>query len=208
MKNFAIFASFIALVNLPFLTKDNQFSADFVGQDSAEVGELCRFMAEGKIVRWTVLPSTGDCESFGKNNENFVVSFRKPGVYTVISAVYNDGNVVIHTQPVTVGQPDPAPGPQPPAPASPLSDKVRQWADEMSVPQDVRRALAANFEQAVNTASSVEELLRITADLNRGIETELLGELQAYLTSQADAGHLQTLEDHAIVWRAIADGLK
>lgn len=186
-----------------------------IGQDTAEVGELCRFLSEGEIVRWDCLPKTKDSESYGSHNENYVVSFRKPGTYTIIAAVYIEGDLEIHTQEVVVGGStqiiDPLP---PPGPVNELSQRVAGWVQRYQVDRDSCLSLARNFSQVASMIQSgqlttVEEIIIETANLNRSVNPDenLMAEIQAYLTSQSDAGLLSTPDQHMLVWQSIATGL-
>jgi hypothetical protein len=195
------------------------YSAEFIGQDTAEVGELVRFLAEGDIVRWECLPQTSDSESFGDNNENYVVSFRKPGVYTVIAAIYVEGELTIHTQAVTVeGHTivvDPVDPVIPVEIDVDLSKKVVAWVNKYGVDREQCLALADNFYTVAAKIRSGElltpgQIITATANLNSDMKLNegLMAELQAYLTSQADVGNLKTPKQHLVVWNSIAKGLK
>lgn len=195
------------------------FRAEFVGQETAEVGELVRFLAEGEIVRWECLPQTSDSESYGPHNENYVVSFRQSGTYTVIAAIYNEGELTIHTQPVTVEGITPV---DPPVdPAVPLTldkalvSKVEGWVIEYAVDSEMCNTLASNFSQVAEEIRQAEvqtpgEIIRRTAELNADLTLNegLMAELQAYLTSQSDVGNLKTPDQHLVVWNSIAKGLR
>jgi hypothetical protein len=195
------------------------YEAEFVGQDTAEVGELVRFLAEGDLVRWECLPKTSDSESYGEHNENYVVSFRKPGVYTVVAAIYAGGELTIHTQAVTVEGPPPPPPPTPtPTPVKvdvDLEQKVLGWAKKYQVDRDTCISLSSNFSTVAKRIESGElitpgQIITATANLNSDLKLNegLMAELQAYLTSQADMGNLRTTEQHLVVWNSIAKGLK
>lgn len=191
--------------------------AAFVGQEKAEVGELCRFLAEGEIVRWECLPPTADSESYGAQNENYVVSFRAPGVYTVIAAVYKDSELTIHTQPVSVAGGGVVVDPTVPVATEinqELSAKVVGWVTKYSVPKDTCIKLASNFNQVARMIQSgqlktADEIISKTAELNATLtlDENLMAELQAYLTAQSDVGNLKTPEQHAVAWNSIAKGL-
>ena len=200
------------------------YQAEFIGQDSAEVGELVRFLAEGDIVRWECLPKTSDSESFGPNNENYVVSFRKAGIYTVIAAIYVEGELTIHTQAVTVEGPPPIIVVDPVDPVDPitpveididLSRKVVSWVNKYSVDREQCLSLANNFDAVAAKIRSGElltpgQIITATANLNSDLKLSegLMAEMQAYLTSQADVGNLKTPREHLVVWNSIAKGLR
>jgi hypothetical protein len=218
----AFMAMPIAFLASPFMTVTPEFvgyQAEFIGQEAAEVGELCRFLAEGDIITWECLPKTPDCESYGEKNENFVISFRKPGTYTVIAAICTEGDLDIHTMEVVVeGPPVVVVDPEDPVDGdvdAELVVKVRRWAEKYNVDSEQCKALSANF---TDVASAIEagdlvtpnEIIIATANKNSDLKLNeaLMAELQAYLTSQADVGNLRTPEQHLSVWNSIAKGLR
>lgn len=216
------FCVMLAFLSMPlaFLVGGNSqpfvgYTVELVGQETATVGELCRFLAEGEIVRWECLPQTSDSESYGDHNENFVVSFRAPGIYTVIAAIYKEGDLSIHSQPVTVDgvRTDPT-VPIPTILNTELAMKVKGWAQKYKVPKETCIKLASNFNQVASqisagTLKTPSEIISTTAEMNQDLtlDENLMAELQAYLTSQSDIGNLKTPEQHKIVWQSIAKGL-
>lgn len=210
----------LALLLNPILSEDPfvGYNAEFIGQESAQVGELCRFLADGEIVRWECLPATSDSESYGEHNENYVVSFRKPGTYTVIAAIYQEGELTIHTQPVTVEGFGPVVDPTNPTEPgevdTELVSKVVGWVKKYNVNKDTCISLASNFNQVANEIAKGDltttgAIISRTAELNQNLtlDENLMAELQAYLTSQADIGNLKTPEQHLVAWNSIAKGL-
>ncbi len=227
LLGFCIMLTFIsmplALILNPFLKVPEDdfiaFHSEFIGQDTAEVGELVRFLAEGEIVRWKCLPSTPDSESYGEFNENFVISFRNPGIYTVVAGIYREGNLEIYSQEITIE------GPVLPIEVDPvevplridesLVNRVQGWAMKYKVRKSTCLSLSENFESVAMDIEYGElltpgQIIATTADLNSELRLNenLMAELQAYLTSQADVGALRTLEQHTVVWRSIAKGLR
>ena len=195
------------------------YTSEFVGQETAEVGELVRFLADGELVRWECLPNTGDSESYGEHNENYVVSFRQPGQYTVIAAIYGNGDLAIHSQTVTVGGTvavDPIKPLPPVGKVDPeLVSKVEGWVGKYQVEKQAAAALSQSFSQVSagikeGTLTTPGQIITRTAELNSDIPLNegLMAELQAYLTSRSDAGTLLTAEQHLVVWNSIALGLK
>jgi len=228
LLGFAIMASFItmpiALLLNPMLETEEPnfvgYKAEFIGQDVAEVGELVRFLAEGDIVRWECLPQTTDSESYGESNENYVVSFRKPGVYNIIAAIYVDGDLSIHTQPVTVeGPPIVVPPDDPVVPVVKidleLAGKVMGWCQKYRIDEETCTLLASNFSQVAQLVEKGDlvtpgQIISKTAEMNADLtlDENLMAELQAYLTSQSDLGNLKTPEQHVVAWNSIAKGLR
>lgn len=193
------------------------YEAEFIGQETAQVGELCRFLAEGEIVRWECLPHSGDSESYGDHNENFVISFRNPGNYTIVAAIYQEGELTIHTQPVTVEgviHVDPTVPPTPSDLDTELITKVKGWVEKYQVQSDICTSLASNFNQVAALIKNGDlvtpgQIIAKTASVNQDLKLDenLMAELQAYLTSQADLGNLKTPEQHLVAWNSIAKGL-
>lgn len=198
------------------------YAAEVVGQEAAEVGELVRFLAEGELVKWQCLPETLDSDSYGDHNENYVVSFRTPGVYTVVTAIYVQGELTIHTQAVSVeGPPTPVEPEDPIVPVTSvivdveLVNRVKSWVIKYQVEQSLCLTLSRNFLSVADNISSGNlvtpgQIITRTAELNSDLKLNegLMAELQAYLTSQSDMGTLTTTEQHLVVWNSIAKGLK
>ncbi len=227
MRRILGFVLLIAFLTLPVAVlmapqlKEPQFignNAEFVGQDAAEVGELVRFLAEGEIVRWTCLPTTADCESYGEFNENFVISFRQPGIYTIVAAIYTQEDLDIVSQEVVVGTP---PLPIAVDPIVPLEidellvNRVEGWVLKYEVEREVRIEMSSVFTTVAESIkngdlTTPDQIIRRTASLNSNLRVDpnLIAELQAYLMSQSDSGALQTIDQHIIVWSSIARGLK
>jgi hypothetical protein len=194
-------------------------NSEFIGQDSAEVGELVRFLADGEIVRWDCLPKTSDCESYGEFGENFVISFRTPGLYTIIASIYTDGALTIHTQDVQVGPKDIEVIVDPILPENvlvfdmDLVKKVKGWASKYNVDTKTCDSLSSNFMTVVKMVEdghlvTPHQIIQKTVDLNSNLtlNKSLMSDLQLYLTSQSDVGNLLTPEQHIVVWRSIAAG--
>ncbi len=194
------------------------YRTEFVGQDTAEVGELVRFLAEGEIIRWQCLPLTVDCESYGESNENFVISFRLPGVYTIVAAIYNEEDLEIVSQQVVVGTPSLPIAVDPTVPLGIdelLVNRVEGWVLKYKVEDEVCLGMSSVFTAVAETIkdgkiTTTEQIIRRTADLNSDLKVDesLIAELQAYLMSQSDSGALQTIDQHIVVWQSIAKGLK
>ncbi len=217
----------LALVLKPVMdskgTDFRGFHSEVVGQDTAEVGELVRFLADGEIVKWQCLPETIDSESYGEFNENYVISFREAGFYTVVAAIYSAGELEIFTQEIAVEGPvvvvvspivvDPVVIPI--RIDEELVDRVAGWAKKYKVRKSTSLSLAENFEAVLFDIAAGElltpgQIIAATADLNSELKLNenLMAEMQAYLTSQADMGSLRTVDQHVVVWRSIARGLR
>ena len=197
------------------------------GPSEAQIGELVRLQVKGDQVKWQVLPSVPDLETYGAANEKAVISFRRAGEYTIIAAVLSDKTVSLQTIKIVVGGFTPTPGPGPgPGPNNPpvgpkvdaeLTAKVKTWASESKVDKQRAATLAANFSQVANeiNAGSLKttgEIINRTATLNQSLDLNgfdgVMAKIQAYLTQQADSGILSTPEQHVNVWFSIASGLE
>lgn len=196
-----------------------------VGNTEAVVGELLRLKAVGEQVKWTIMPLCEDCQSFGENQNNLVVSFRNRGTYTIIAAIIDNSDLYIETLEVRVGPS--TPGRPPVAPTRPsvtvddydqgIADKVSRWTESAGVPARISSELADVFD---DVASDIEEgnlvtssgIVRRTAQraetLDLGDYSTVLTKIQGLLTDLADSGDLQTPMDHAGVWKSIAKGLR
>lgn len=240
MKKLLTFLPFLAIVLAFtfFAMKDTDkpevFLAEsaIVGQDHAEVGELVRFKANGKDVEWQVLPETEDFQVFGEANQSMVVSFRKPGDYTIVAAVLNDSGLEIETihlkvagdttspqTPIVVvvppKQPDVAPVPSVPLDRN-ITNRVNEWAKEAKLPNGLALALAAQLNDVAQEIEqgklvTTQGIITRTTTKIQALELKpyltLINNIQDLLASESDGGRLITPEDHAYVWRSMAAGL-
>ena len=195
------------------------------GPGEAAVGELVRLQVKGEQVKWQVLPSVPDIETYGAANEKCVISFRRTGEYTIIAAVLSDKVVALQTIKIVVGGVSPSPGPVTPGPNNPpvgpsvnadLTAKVKSWASESKVNKQLASNLAKNFNQVASeiqagSLKTTGEIINRTASLNQSLDLKgfdgVMAKIQAYLTQQADSGVLSTPEQHVTVWYSIASGL-
>ncbi len=191
-----------------------------LGPQTANVGEMVRLSASGEQVEWKCLPENKNIQVYGDNNNNLVASFEAPGVYTIFAARNEGGELhadliqinvggVAPPKPVTPGTPAPVTGE--------LSAQVSSWCKAAAVDKTAAGNLAANFETAASeinlgTLKDAQSIIARTAELNATLTLKgfdpVMGQLQAYLTTESDAGRLVTAEQHNIVWRQIAAGLK
>ncbi|MHC4372096.1 MAG: hypothetical protein ACYSW8_31200 [Planctomycetota bacterium] len=198
---------------------------EIMGPKTVVVGELARLEVEGDKVAWDCVPTINDGQSFGDNNEKYVCSFRKKGLYTIIAAVAKDGDVKIMKFPIQVGTVDVEPE-DPEEPEDPVKPVVSadpvlvketvKWCESTSSDK-AQCALVANVFDIVSgeieseDLKSTAEIIERTAELNQDIEigdlASLMGRIQAYLTQEADAGRLDSVEQHLVVWKSIAKGL-
>lgn len=197
-----------------------------IGPDSVVVGELARLEVAGEKVKWGCIPCTLDGQAYGENDSKFVCSFREPGVYNIIAAVYINETVDILQLPITVVAPTPPPEPTPPPtpdppPGPPIviidadlvadvagwcqganKNRVREVAKVFVVVSDeIRRGVITTTGEIVNRTAVLNQRINLTG-LNN-----LMSKLQTYLTTQADSGKLTTMQDHLTIWTSIAQGL-
>ena len=191
------------------------------GPNAAVVGELVRLQIKGEQVKWQCLPKMEDIETFGESNDKCVISFRSNGEYTIIAAVLKDKVVTLETIKINVGGVSPGPGPINPTPMTKidtgLAAQVRAWAVDSRVDKQLAKKLAANFNQVAQEAqagslTTTGELINRTATLNQTLNLQgfdsLMAHIQAELTSRADSGALQSVEQHIVIWNSIASGLE
>lgn len=205
---------------------------EIVGPVEVEVGELARLsVAQGKV-DWNCIPETLDSQIFGENNQKFVISFRKPGVYYVVAAVAFEDQVKSLTHKITVlGPPEPPkPPPTPVDPVDPVDPDVpinveldvslvklsEKWCKNTNSNKRAVGPLAEVFKKVGNEIrdghlTTTGEIINRTAVLNQELDlsrlSRLMSEIQVYLTTQADSGKLDTAEQHMVVWLSIAEGL-
>lgn len=202
-----------------------------LGPDVGLVGELIRVKASGDSVRWLVLPETTDTQTFGENNENMVVSFRRNGTYSIIASVHNeDGTHTIHKLEIIISNglpmpepdlappqnPEPTPAPEPLAPESEIAKAVLKWCNETQPNKDIAAQLANNFLVVAAQIKQGEltdpyEIVARTAELNsklqlKGFDVVMAG-IQSILTQLEESGELSDAERHEHLWRMFASGL-
>lgn len=199
-------------------------ASDILGPSTARVGEMIRLSVQGEQVEWKTLPDNKNIQVYGDNNENLVASFEEPGIYTIFAAYIRDGKVQADLIQVQVGgatvTPVPVtPGvtPNPPPTTGTWSGNVTQWCTSSSADKAKTAALAGTFETVAGEIASgslkdAQAIIARTAQLNSSLDLKglegVMGEIQAQLISESDAGRLSTPEQHGEVWRQIAAGLK
>lgn len=196
---------------------------EIMGPQTVVVGELARLEVEGDKVAWDCVPTIMDGQAFGENNQKFVCSFRHEGLYTIVAAVYRNDEVLIMKFPIQVGDVAVVEPVEPIEPVKPvvsvdpvLVSETVKWC-KSTTSNKAQCQLVANVFDVV--ASEIEsdnlettiEIIERTAELNQDIEigelASLMGRIQAYLTQEADAGRLESVEQHLVVWKSIAKGL-
>lgn len=182
------------------------------------VGELVKLIADGKLVKWKCFPFNPDCEVYGESGEKFAISFRKPGQYRIVFAIYNRGNLeikdieitVVDKQPTVVIDDDPV-VPQP------LTQNVLLWCQEFGIDKGICKSLSENFaavakEIKIGQLTTADEVITRTAELNSSLDLStaegVLAKIQTYLINASDEGSLDSMESHATVWMAISEGFQ
>lgn len=190
-----------------------------MGPTNIVVGELARLEVEGEKVSWSCVPDIADGQEFGENHQKYVCSFRTEGEYTIVAAVYRNNDVEVLKFPIYVGE----------IKAPPLPDDIPQntfnqelvmkaanWCKDTKANKSQCKLVASVFNKVANEIengdlTSPEKIIERTAKLNQGIQISdlvgLIGKIQTYLTQEADAGRLISIESHLITWRSIAKGL-
>ena len=111
----------------PALTSSDQTLLglpEILGPQTVVIGELARLEVEGDKVAWDCVPTINDGQAFGENNQKFVCSFRKRGLYTIVAAVYRDDDVLIMKFPIQVGAITPDTPDEPDEPVDPVKPVV------------------------------------------------------------------------------------
>jgi len=195
-------------------------TVDVTAPREVVVGEMVRLVAEGKLVKWRCFPMNPDCEVYGEKGEKYVISFREPGQYLIVFAVYNRGVLEIKHVDLVVKakEPDvviPPDDDDPVIAPQPLTQNVLLWCEESGAKKDVCLALSKNFATVAREIrdgqlTTPDEVISRTAELNSSLDlasTEaVLAKIQAYLINAADTGSLDSMNSHALVWAAISEG--
>lgn len=197
--------------------------------EMGEVGELIRLdvsESTGDDFKWIVVPTTLDFEVY-QDGRKAVFSARKPGNYMFIIACSNAGtvDVITHTIKITGDNvpdpptPDVYPVVPKPADGSPLAAWMPYWCSQSKQEKNEAMKLAASFNSVAATIAAgvnttPDQIIKATANANRqalggSIDRwmPVLQALQGDLQARANAGLLQTPEQHAAAWREIAGGL-
>lgn len=198
-----------------------------VAPDKGLVGELIRLDVSTSIAdsfKWLLVPDSVDFEVYD-GGRRAVFSARKVGSYMFVVACAKDGFVDVMTHVVHIvnpGDPDPTieyPVVEKPSPEAGLMAWIPYWCAEAKREPGEALALAESFESiaaaiAGGAYTTPEEISQATGQANRVALGEslanwmpVLSKLQTELKRQADAGHLKTPEQHAKIWREIAEGL-
>ena len=196
---------------------------EITGPVEVVVGELARMEVQGDKVKWDTIPKILDGQSYGENNRNYVASFRTPGIYTVIAAVYVNEEVEVLSFPIDVrGPPVPEPKPEPEPIVDnrfdqDLLDSVVSWCNASKPNKDRVMSVATVFgvvaiEIQDGDLTTSGEIINRTAFLNKDIDTMglevLMGRIQTELTKRSDRGELETADQHLVIWKTIAEGLE
>jgi len=197
---------------------------EIIGPQTVVVGELARLEVKGDKVAWECVPTINDGQAFGENNQKFVCSFRKRGLYTIVAAVYRNEAVEIMKFPIQVGVATPDVPvvviPDVVVIEAPVDDllvaETIQWCKLTTSDKEQCHAVSTVFDVVVfeiesNLITDAATIIERTAELNGELEItklgSLMGKIQAYLTQEADAGRLDSVKDHLIVWKSISKGL-
>lgn len=192
-------------------------------QEVAEVGELVRFdlsESAAQSYKWILVPDSVDFETY-RDGEAAVFSARKPGEYMFIVACAYNGSVDVATHIVTVGKvvPD-VPDVSKPDAVAGIDKWAVYWCATNKLPSDEAKKLAGSFEAisaqiAAGTLQKASEIIKATANANRkALDDSLsdwlpvLRELQAVMKEKAEQGELLTPDQHKVLWREIAKGLR
>jgi hypothetical protein len=192
-------------------------------QEVAEVGELVRFDlsdSAAQSYKWILVPDSVDFETY-RDGEAAVFSARKPGEYMFIVACAYNGSVDVATHIVTVGGGVPyVPDVSKPDAVAGIDKWAVYWCSTNELPSDEARRLAGSFEAisaqiAAGILQEADEIVAATADANRKALGDslsdwlpVLRELQAVMREKAEQGELSTPDQHRVLWKEIAEGLR
>ena len=192
-------------------------------QDTAEVGELVRFDlsdSAAQSYKWILVPESVDFETY-RDGEAAVFSARKPGEYMFIVACAYNGSVDVATHIVTVGGgiPD-VPDVSKPDTVAGIDKWAVYWCSTNELPSEEAKKLADSFEAvsaqiAAGILQEADEIIAATAVANRKALGDslsdwmpVLQELQAVMQEKAEQGELSTPDQHQVLWKEIAKGLR
>jgi hypothetical protein len=195
------------------------------GPNAIKIGQLARLdvsKSAGKTFKWKVLPTTTDFEVYD-DGRRAVFSSGLPGDFTFIVACANDNDVDVKTYVVKVGEGGDVtpPGPGPVNPATGMAGKVVELTRLVNSPNKKAEAgkLAAGFTEVVKQIqdgqlTNADQIIEAQKLANRAavgnslaLWVPFLEALQKEMKNQAESGLLVTPEQHAVLWKQIADGL-
>jgi hypothetical protein len=183
-------------------------SAEFSGPTECEVGEMVVLHWPAQRVTWDV-----PVVDYHTDGTRLYVSFRKSGTYTITAAAVIGTRVELVKHTIVVGTPEPpapdvdddTPAPKPP---TNLTDDVYEWCESIEPNKVNCERLANNFIKAASEASDLDDLMKMTASLNRNTPQEgceaILGKIQQHLF---DSFQGKDFEHHRCAWDEIAMGL-
>jgi|WetSurMetagenome_2_1015567.scaffolds.fasta_scaffold06167_2 hypothetical protein len=202
--------------------------ADIVieGPTEIKIGQLAKLdvtKSTGKTFKWKVLPPNTEFVTYD-DGRKAVFSTGTAGEYIFIVACANDNDVDVKTFTVKVGDVVPNPAPVPPSPVNPatgFTGKVVDFTKLVNSPNKKAEAgkLAGGFTSVLQqiqggqltTAEQIVEAQKIAnrSALGNNLTSWLpfLEALQKEMKSQAELGLLVTAEQHATIWKQIAEGL-
>jgi hypothetical protein len=215
--------------NIHILHQDDVVQPDHIAHivikapDTAEVGELVRFdlsASAAQSYKWILVPESVDFETY-RDGEAAVFSARKPGEYMFIVACAYNGSVDVATHIVTVGGGTPyVPDVSKPDAVAGIDKWAVYWCSTNELPSDEAERLAGSFEAvsaqiAAGILQEADEIVAATADANRKALGDslsdwlpVLRELQAVMREKAEQGELSTPDQHRVLWKEIAEGLR
>jgi hypothetical protein len=219
MKRLMIFAAALSLLlTTPVLSTPDEAPQDAAqivlnAPSTARVGELVRLDASDSSAdsfKWLLVPESVDFEVYAEGRKA-VFSAREKGEYLFIVAVAKGSTVDVKTWVLhVIGPPDE------PVEGANIADFVVFWLWPMQVPQEQKLALADNFDRisGLNLVDAREWVYE-TQKSNREVLGDaisvwepFLRQLGAKLEQLATEGNLTTPEQHAQVWKDIANGLR
>lgn len=220
------FASFILLLCLTSATycaatqetnsapAPNQAKIVLVAPTSARIGELVRLdvsESNADSFKWLLVPDSVDFLVFD-SGKRAVFSGREEGEYQIVvgCAKGNTIDFIIHTIKVV--------GPPALPTSGSFAELIPYWMWVTPFPTEECTALADSFGAIAARVDELQEpgnWIKATAEANHeALGTRIdawgvvLDKIGAELAKKAEAGELNTPEDHQRVWLEIAEGLR
>jgi len=205
-------ATIITCTFVAAIPVQQQGPARIIAIEEAEVGQLVRLSVEADAddYMWIVVPESEDFEIYAEG-QKAVFSARKPGSYLFIAAYCKNNKVSLLRHILVVkGPPKPI---VPPGPDASILELIPYWCSQYNVSEETATTLSNNFSSAASRAAAgefkeVQELLNATAALNKNTDARsLLDQITKYIVAKAQAGELETMEQHIILWNRISAAL-
>ena len=195
---------------LPTATTNETSATDIVGPIFVEIGELVKLSIDGNKTcsfSWQVMPETTDVVVYD-GGRKAAFSAREKGIFTVVVAVSDAGKASIKVHHVRAGvEPEDT------------IEWISLWSEKIKLDKVAAGNLADVFSKVSDQIDAglftdIPKIIEATTTANRKLVgndqtvKSFMSQLQRLLASKVEAGKLATVEDHAVVWKEISEGLK